>query len=345
MTTEQHDQPRPETATPDSPGQLLRMAREARGLTQPEVASRLNLRVSLVRDIEEDRFDQRTASTFTRGYLKTYAKLVGASEERVVAAYERLGLSEVKYAEMHSFSGRTRLETNENRMRLGSWLLFFAIGAGALYWILGRPAEKPAVVTMDEQTLLEAAGQSATAGSNANPVGERNELTIAAPTQSENTSEQAVVSAAVAVSAAQGVTSVAETPATTASSAVTQPVVSAGTSAETAVAAPVANSQAMIDKPVESAIAADQAATPADADALVISYSGNCWLEVTDASGKKVLSATRHAGQRDVLKGKAPFKLNIGAPKYVSVSFMGQAVDMKRFPVGRPARFELPLKN
>ncbi|MFB0955102.1 MAG: helix-turn-helix domain-containing protein, partial [Aeromonadaceae bacterium] len=101
MTTEQQDPIRPVTATPDSPGQLLRAAREARGLTQPEVASRLNLRVSLVRDIEEDRFDQRTASTFTRGYLKTYAKLVGASEERVVAAYERLGLTEVKYAEMH----------------------------------------------------------------------------------------------------------------------------------------------------------------------------------------------------------------------------------------------------
>lgn len=130
MTTEQQDPIRPVTATPDSPGQLLRAAREARGLTQPEVASRLNLRVSLVRDIEEDRFDQRTASTFTRGYLKTYAKLVGASEERVVAAYERLGLTEVKYAEMHSFSGRNRLETNEHRMRIGGWLLCIALAAG-----------------------------------------------------------------------------------------------------------------------------------------------------------------------------------------------------------------------
>lgn len=334
MTTEQHDQPRPETATPDSPGQLLRMAREARGLTQPEVASRLNLRVSLVRDIEEDRFDQRTASTFTRGYLKTYAKLVGASEERVVAAYERLGLSEVKYAEMHSFSGRTRLETNENRMRLGSWLLFFAIGAGALYWILGRPAEKPAVVTMDEQTLLEAAGQSATASSNANPVGERNELTIA-PVQGDATNMQPAASAAaVAVSAAPAVTPAVQT-------AVTVPEETTSTDpAQIAV-----TTEAVPDGAVSAAVAPVEATPPVDADALVISYSGNCWLEVTDASGKKVLSATRHAGQRDVLKGKAPFKLNIGAPKYVSVSFMGQAVDMQRFPVGRPARFELPLKN
>lgn len=336
MTTEQHDQPRPETATPDSPGQLLRMAREARGLTQPEVASRLNLRVSLVRDIEEDRFDQRTASTFTRGYLKTYAKLVGASEERVVAAYERLGLSEVKYAEMHSFSGRTRLEANENRMRLGSWLLFFALGAGALYWILGRPAEKPAVVTMDEQTLLEAAGQSVTEASNANPVGERNELTIA-PVQKDSASVQPAASAAavaVAVSAAQAVTPAVQ-------AAETAPETTPNDAAQAAVTA----TDAVPDSAVSAAVAPVEATPPVEADALVISYTGDCWLEVTDASGKKVLSATRHAGQRDVLKGKAPFKLNIGAPKYVSVSFMGQAVDMKRFPVGRPARFELPLKN
>ena len=333
MTTEQHDQPRPETATPDSPGQLLRMAREARGLTQPEVASRLNLRVSLVRDIEEDRFDQRTASTFTRGYLKTYAKLVGASEERVVAAYEHLGLSEVKYAEMHSFSGRTRLEANENRMRLGSWLLFFALGAGALYWILGRPAEKPAVVTMDEQALLEAAGQPATDESNANPVGERNELTIA-PAQGDTTRVQPAASAAavaITVSAAQAATPVVQAP--------VADDMTSGAAQTTAVTAAAGH------EAVSPAVAPAEAATPVEADALVISYSGNCWLEVTDASGKKVLSATRHAGQRDVLKGKAPFKLNIGAPKYVTVSFMGQAVDMQRFPVGRPARFELPLKN
>ena len=259
MTTEQYDQPRPETATPDSPGQLLRMAREARGLTQPEVASRLNLRVSLVRDIEEDRFDQRTASTFTRGYLKTYAKLVGASEERVVAAYERLGLSEVKYAEMHSFSGRTRLEANENRMRLGSWLLFFALGAGALYWILGRPAEKPAVVTMDEQTLLEAAGQSVTETSNANPVGERNELAIA-PVQNDGASVQPAASAAavaVAVSAAQAVPPAVQ-------AAVTAPETTPNDAAQAAITATDA-------VPDSAAVAPVEATPPVEADALVIS--------------------------------------------------------------------------
>ena len=324
MTTEQQDPIRPTTATPDSPGQLLRAAREARGLTQPEVASRLNLRVSLVRDIEEDRFDQRTASTFTRGYLKTYAKLVGASEERVVAAYEQLGLTEVKYAEMHSFSGRNRLETNENRMRIGGWLLCIALAAGVLYWIMGRPAEKPAVVKMDEQTLFDTASSAGVASEPT--VTER--LPAAQPAAPVvSAAATSVVSPATAVT--QDATVVA------ASATVTTPV-----TASAAVVAPAPTASASADNVTAAAGVAE-----ADKNALVISYSGPCWLEVTDARGKKVVSATRRAGQRDVLTGKAPFRLNIGAPKYVAISFLGEAVDMSRFPVGRPARFELPLKN
>ncbi len=324
MTTEQQDPIRPTTATPDSPGQLLRAAREARGLTQPEVASRLNLRVSLVRDIEEDRFDQRTASTFTRGYLKTYAKLVGASEERVVAAYEQLGLTEVKYAEMHSFSGRNRLETNENRMRIGGWLLCIALAAGVLYWIMGRPAEKPAVVKMDEQTLFDTASS---AGVASEPTATER-LPVAQPAAPVvSAAATSVVSPAIAVT--QDATVVA------ASATVTTPV-----TASAAVVAPAPTASASADNVTAAAEVAE-----ADKNALVISYSGPCWLEVTDARGKKVVSATRRAGQRDVLTGKAPFRLNIGAPKYVAISFLGEAVDMSRFPVGRPARFELPLKN
>ena len=324
MTTEQQDPIRPTTATPDSPGQLLRAAREVRGLTQPEVASRLNLRVSLVRDIEEDRFDQRTASTFTRGYLKTYAKLVGASEERVVAAYEQLGLTEVKYAEMHSFSGRNRLETNENRMRIGGWLLCIALAAGVLYWIMGRPAEKPAVVKMDEQTLFDTASSAGVASEPT--VTER--LPVAQPAAPVvSAAATSVVSPATAVT--QDATVVA------ASATVTTPVTA---SAAVVALAPTASASA------DNVTAAAEVAE-ADKNALIISYSGPCWLEVTDARGKKVVSATRRAGQRDVLTGKAPFRLNIGAPKYVAISFLGEAVDMSRFPVGRPARFELPLKN
>ena len=56
------------------PGQILSEARDAMGLTQQQVADKLNFRTTLVKDIEEDNFDHSLPATFNRGYLKNYAK-------------------------------------------------------------------------------------------------------------------------------------------------------------------------------------------------------------------------------------------------------------------------------
>lgn len=313
MTTEHHDS----SPVAISPGEMLREAREARGLSQSEVAARLNLRVSLVRDIELDRFDQQTATTFTRGYLKIYARLVGISEDEVVAAYETLGFVDKPFAEMHSFSGRRRLEANENRLRLFSWLVFIALGAGILFWILGRPADKPELVKLDEKALLSAA--SAAVSSTATAV-------------SSSVSTDSPVIASPAVSSAL-VTAPSAASALVVPSAA-QPTASASTSA----------ASSSVETQV---VTAASAATPSEAvdkvsGDVVIRFSGDCWLEVFDAKGRKLLSGVRKAGHQEVLNGEAPFRLVIGAPKYVSVAFKGKDVDMSQFPKGRVARFQLP---
>ena len=94
-------------------------------------------------------------------------------------------------------------------------------------------------------------------------------------------------------------------------------------------------------------VTAASAATPSEAvdkvsGDVVIRFSGDCWLEVFDAKGRKLLSGVRKAGHQEVLNGEAPFRLVIGAPKYVSVAFKGKDVDMRQFPKGRVARFQLP---
>lgn len=317
MTIEHHDS----SSATVSPGKLLREAREARGLSQPEVASRLNLRVSLVRDIEQDRFDQRTATTFTRGYLKIYARLVGISEDDVVAAYETLGFVDKPFAEMHSFSGRRRLEANENRLRLFSWLLFIVIGLGVLFWIMGRPAEKPELVKLDDKALLNAASAS---------------VTIApAP----------VVSEAVALTVSPGVSTAIETaPVANVASSAAVAASSAQTAASAAVVATAVVTEAAASAAVTTVATTDNAVVTMDGD-LQIRFTGDCWLEVYDAKNKKLLSGTRKSGQQESLKGEAPFRLTVGAPKHVLITFKGESVDMKRFPIGRVARFQLPLQN
>ena len=68
-------------------GERLRSARKARALTLEQAAFTLRLEVPVLRALEDERYDALGAAVFVRGHLKAYAKLLGLSEEAVLAAY------------------------------------------------------------------------------------------------------------------------------------------------------------------------------------------------------------------------------------------------------------------
>ncbi|RTF40636.1 DUF4115 domain-containing protein, partial [Serratia marcescens] len=73
------------------------------------------------------------------------------------------------------------------------------------------------------------------------------------------------------------------------------------------------------------------AAPVADPNALVMDFSADCWLQVTDASGKTLFSGTQKQGGKLNLAGTAPYKLTIGAPAAVQIQYQGKPVDLSRF--------------
>jgi cytoskeleton protein RodZ len=78
-----------DTEAGSGPGQLLRRAREARGLTEQQAAEQLNLDVSAVSALERDDLAALGAPVFARGHLRRYGALLGLVEDEVLAAYER----------------------------------------------------------------------------------------------------------------------------------------------------------------------------------------------------------------------------------------------------------------
>ncbi len=73
------------------------------------------------------------------------------------------------------------------------------------------------------------------------------------------------------------------------------------------------------------------AAPAAEPNALVMDFSADCWLQVTDASGKTLFSGTQKQGGKLNLTGTAPYKLTIGAPAAVQIQYQGKPVDLSRF--------------
>ncbi len=74
---------------------------------------------------------------------------------------------------------------------------------------------------------------------------------------------------------------------------------------------------------------------------LRLQFSAECWLEVTDATGKRLAYGTRQAGQNDVLTGTAPFKVLLGNAAAAKVQLNDVAVDLSGYAAGRVARLTL----
>lgn len=70
------------------PGMLLRMAREARGITVSEVAAALKMSPRQIESIEGEDFSRLSGATFIRGFIRNYAKLLKIDVGPLLAALE-----------------------------------------------------------------------------------------------------------------------------------------------------------------------------------------------------------------------------------------------------------------
>ncbi len=68
-------------------GQRFREAREARGLTLPEVAEQIRIRAVYLDAIEKEDWSAIGAPVYIRGFLRTYARFLGLDAEEIVAEF------------------------------------------------------------------------------------------------------------------------------------------------------------------------------------------------------------------------------------------------------------------
>ena len=305
-----------------STGIRLRNAREQLGFSQQAVAERLCLKVSTVRDIEEDKAPADLASTFLRGYIRSYARLVHIPEEELLPGLEKQApIRPAKVAPMQSFSLGKRRKKRDGWLMTFTWLvLFVVVGLTGAWWWQNHKAQQEEITTMADQSSAEL-----------NQAGSENAQNVPLNTDGAASSSEPQTAAPDA-----SATDAVQAPAATANTAAPQ------AQDQNAVAAP---SQANVDTAANAPAATQPAdntaaslptspagtATAADPNALVMNFSADCWLEVTDATGKKLFSGLQRKDGTLNLTGQAPYKLKIGAPAAVQIQYQGKPVDLSRF--------------
>jgi cytoskeleton protein RodZ len=78
----------------EKPGALLRKTRESRGLTQDDVVKRLRLKLRIIEDIENDHYENISATVYMRGYLRAYSRMLGLKEDEVLQAFSELQIAD-----------------------------------------------------------------------------------------------------------------------------------------------------------------------------------------------------------------------------------------------------------
>ncbi len=300
-------------------GTLLKNKRESLGMTQKQVADRLRLRVSVIEDIENNRFESQQVATFTRGYLRSYAKFVGLDEKVVLVALEQTADVKPKEQEieMQSFSRKTKHEKHNSRIMLLTWVIAIVIiGISAAWWWQNQQENSLAQVVAEAN--VETSQPSADEIADIDLMTEE-ELIASTPAElaaSNNTASESSINAAQTDEVVPAETEESTTEATQ------EPVALIETAEEVQEASPV---------------------VPEGMTLLTMKFKADCWIQVKDTNGKTLVSGTQKPGQDVELTGKAPFKVILGAPEGVTMTFASEPVDLSGYTSGKVARFTLPL--
>ncbi|MGK8932177.1 cytoskeleton protein RodZ [Pluralibacter gergoviae] len=316
MNTEATQDPQAAQTT----GTRLRNAREQLGLSQQAVAERLCLKVSTVRDIEDDKAPAELAATFLRGYIRSYARLVHVPEEELLPMMaKQVPIKAARMQPVQNISLGKRRKKRDGWLMTFTWLvLFVVVGLTGAWWWQNHKAQQEEISTMADQSSAEL---SASDSSSSQSI----------PLDTSGAQSQAPDAAATASAPANSAT--ASDSATSAPAAAQDPQSNSVVPPSQANVDTASGHTAPASGTADAALPTDQAAvTPAaDANALVMNFTADCWLEVTDASGKKLFSGMQRKDGTLNLTGQLPYKLKIGAPAAVQIQFQGKPVDLSRF--------------
>lgn len=327
-----------------NPGETLRKARENRNWSLADVAGQLNLTTQRLSQLEAGQFDQLPGHTFARGYLRAYAKLLGMDQTLIVQEFDQYTGTNASGSAVHGL-GRIEepMRLSQNLLRLVCFVLLLALaGGGFLWWqdqspsrgsessgiSLGHVEVDGADGTTEIHPLDEPEDQAVVDADR--PV--ENAQTEVAPElagQPEAPQTPVAPEAAAAANAAPSTGAAAPTATAPAAPApvAPAPVVPAAAPAAQAPAAPAASASPVVPAAGEGVVAID--------------FSANCWISLTDASGKVVVSGLKRTGEKLEVSGKAPLELRLGFARGAQVRYNGQPVDVAPFTSGETARIKL----
>ncbi|MCV2883129.1 DUF4115 domain-containing protein [Aestuariibacter sp. AA17] len=341
-----------------SPGKMLREARERAGLSKQDIAERLHLKEVSIGRLEQDDYDPSISLTFTKGYLRLYAKHVGVSEEAVLQAFDNVASNSKEPAKLQSFSRRVAKQANDDRLMLVTYLVgIIVIALVVMWWWQNTSSSVSSTTTELSESLTDGADSDRQQNVDAQLMS-RGMIVDEPPSDAEAnaqlhsvTETDSQVNNFVVPQEKTNLSSQAGLPTNASSEAVQEEAFSLSEE-PIAPTSDVQNNDAASsinterNTQSEMALSQQELATPdVENVELVFEFSGDCWMNLVDATGEAIAYGIKAEGRIMPITGVPPFDVTLGAPEVVKIRYNGVQVDMSEFKAGRTARFTLPFSE
>jgi cytoskeleton protein RodZ len=304
-----------------APGRLLARLRTERKLAVSDVAQRLKYAVRQIEALEAEEFSKLPGTTFVRGMIRGYAKLLEIDPEPMLRSLEQRQIPGTATVDLRAkrvpFPDGT--QRRGTRVYAAMSLLVLAAVGGILYeWHSGGlPAlQLPARTEVAQVT-------SAPPEPAVEPI-KRVEAVPEKPAASVHEIPKAATRLSPAAAAPKAVAE-GPKPAEAAKPAMTPPQ-----------AAPVAQKSI-----APSPVVKDAKSLPGQGR-IFMEFTDDAWVEIADSEGKMLMAQLNHGGSRRVVSGHPPFSLVIGNAAAVRVVYNDRPVDLVPYVKVEVARFTLP---
>lgn len=309
MIEEQQKKPEQPITSTQGPGEILKQAREKLGLSAADIAAKLHLKLINIEAIEADNYDPKISATFTKGYLKLYAKQVQVDEKLILDAFAQQNIDEKEPQKLQSFSKRVAKQNNDARLMLLTYLIIAVLLAMVVVWWFQQDSSESAIANISESVAaaqIEAiSDEQQQPAQNLAPTAD--DLIVSAQIDEDGPAE---------LSGTQDVDQ--------------------------------NNTPQQIEDDIQAQLpVSDEPITQPELQTieLIFEFADDCWMNLTDSTGEAIAYGVKKSGRVMTVSGVAPFEVTLGAPDVVKISYDGVMVDMSRFPAGKSAKFSLPFSQ
>jgi cytoskeleton protein RodZ len=291
------------TNTP-SVGKILRQYRQNKNLGSQQVASQLHLEIRVIEALEADDYDNLPDAIYVRGYIRSYAKLVGADADDLIALYDSDGATEAPEI-IPEVKHSSQANSSDKPVKAFTYLLTLLLAVLLITWwqsnFLVKKTSEPEPA--DEKVYVP-------------PAFDYPFDVVIHPDSPFYRYEGPPLEE-------PGETAATETDG--------EPPASSTDNGDGGTALSEYTEQS------------DETESPPSTgpDTITLKVSADSWIEIHDAIGQKVLVDLARAGDTYELHGHAPFSVLLGFAQGVSIELNGKPFDPARYSRSGVARFTL----